>query len=90
MVSLLVSSLMADRGLEGALAAAIASELQERSSPTLLKPGTESSVPLLQLVQQLINNSTKRKMATLKQVSAGWLGRCLIRDCNATQSTVSL
>lgn len=70
MIDLLVSSLMADRGLESALVAAISSELQDRTtSPSLFKLGAESSVPLLQLVQQLISNSTNRKMALLKQVS---------------------
>ncbi len=68
MINLLVSSLMADRGLENALVAAIASELQDRSSSPSLKLGMENSVPLLQLVQQLISNSTSRKLALLKQV----------------------
>jgi len=66
MIDLLVSSLMADRGLEDALATSIAHEVRDPAA--MLKPGIESSVPLLQLVQQLISNSTNKQTAILKQV----------------------
>ena len=66
MIDLLVGSLMADQGLENALITAIAYEVQDPA--TVLKPGVESSVPLLLLVQQLVGNSSSRQMALLKRV----------------------
>ena len=71
MIDLLVSSLMADRGLEDALVTSIAHEVRDPAA--MLKPGMESSVPLLHLVRQLISNSTSRQMSLLKQVSGGRL-----------------
>ena len=71
MIDLLVSSLMADRGLEDALVTSIAHEVRDPAA--MMKPGMESSVPLLQLVRQLISNSTSRQMSLLKQVGGGWL-----------------
>ena len=74
MIDLLISSLMADCGLESALAAAIACESQDPAS--LLKPeggvasaeDAQSTMPLLQLVQQLISTSTSKQVAHLKKV----------------------
>ena len=66
MLSLLVGSLMTDRGLENALVTAIAYEVQDPAA--VLKLGAESSVPLLHLVQQLIGNATSRQLASIKQV----------------------
>ena len=62
---------MADRSLEDALVTSIAHEVQDPAA--MLKPGMESSVPLLHLVRQLISNSTSRQMSLLKQVGGGWL-----------------
>ena len=67
MIDLLVSSLMADRGLEEALVSSIAGEAPEPMAA--LKASLDSSVPLLLLVQQLIANATTLQMAVLKQVS---------------------
>lgn len=66
MTSLLVSSMMVGQGLENALMTAIAFEVQDPSA--ILKPGLESPVPLLQLVQQLVGNSTSRQTTCLKKV----------------------
>ena len=77
MIDLFVGSLMADRGLESALVAAIAHE--EEPSAATLKPGggggggggggwRESSVPLLELVQQLMCSSARKQLSSLKQV----------------------
>lgn len=66
MINLLVSSLMVGQGLENALMTAIAFEVQDPTA--ILKPGLESPVPLLQLVQQLVGNSTSQQTTCLKQV----------------------
>ena len=79
MIDLLVSSLMADCGLESALASAIACESQDLTF--VQKPGggvagmsvagveeAQSTIPLLQLVQQLISTSTSKQTALLKKV----------------------
>ena len=66
MVNLLVKSLMVDRGLENALVTAIAHEVQDPSA--VLKPGVESTVPLLALVQQLVTNSTIQCSAFIEKV----------------------
>lgn len=66
MINLLVSSLMVDRGLENALVTAIAYEVQDPSA--VLKPGVESTVPLLALVQQMITTSTAQCSAFIKEV----------------------
>lgn len=67
MIDLLLNSLMVEQDLEHALVTAIAYEVQD---PTVMlkEAGTESSVPLMQLVQQLLSNSTGRQLALLKQV----------------------
>ena len=67
MINLLLNSMMVENELEDALMTAIAYEMQD---PTLIlkEAGIESSVPLLQLVQQLMNNSTGRQLALLEQV----------------------
>lgn len=66
MINLLVSSLMVDRGLENALVTAIAYEVQDPTA--VLKPGVESTVPLLALIQQLVTNSTVQCNAFVKEV----------------------
>lgn len=67
MIDLLVKSLMSDQGLENALTTAIAYEAQDPAA-VLKAAGTESSVPLIQLIQHLVGNSTARQLAFLKQV----------------------
>ena len=70
MIQLLVSSLMADRGLEKALTSAIAHETSSDVDPVLeLSLSHDQSVPLLHLVQQLIGNSTSMHLTYFKQVS---------------------
>ena len=66
MIDLLVSSLMADKGLEDALSSAIAHEVQDRT--VVLPGGTDSAVPLLHLVRQLLGNATGKQLSALKQV----------------------
>ena len=66
MIDLLVSSLMADQGLENALITAIAYEVQDPTA--ILKEDRESSVHLLDLVRQLLGNSSSRQTASLKHV----------------------
>ncbi len=67
MIDLLVNSLTVHQGLENALMMAVACEVQDPA--TILKgPRTESTVPLIQLLQQLLGNSTARQLAFLKQV----------------------
>lgn len=69
MIDLLINSLMTDQGLEDALVTAIAYEAQDPAA--LLKAtGTESSLPLMQLLQQLLSNATAKQLAFLKQVPA--------------------
>ena len=71
MISLLVDSLMADRGLEGALTIAIAAEVRDGGSVALyeVSGGSESAVvPLLHLVRQLLGNATGRQLSSLKKV----------------------
>ena len=73
MISLLVDSLMADHGLEDALAAAIAAEMEDGRSSVSLYEGHRASeggaaVPLLHLVRQLLGNATGRQLAALKKV----------------------
>lgn len=67
MINLLVDSMMADHGLEDALATAIAYEVQDPAA-VLKATGMESSVPLMQLLQQLLSNSTAKQLAYLKLV----------------------
>lgn len=67
MIRLLVSSLMADCGLENALMAAIALETQEHDTVTEVQ--TEEGVPLLHLVRQLIGNSINMNLSYFKQVN---------------------
>ena len=67
MIDLLVNSLMVDQGLENALLTAIAYEVQDPAA-VLKVAEMESSVPLIQLLQQLIGNSTARQLSFLKQV----------------------
>ncbi|CAI8025913.1 E3 ubiquitin-protein ligase HERC2 [Geodia barretti] len=72
MINLLVDSLMADRGLEDALTAAIAAEVRDGRSVTLseVSGGPESAaVPLLHLVRQLLGNATGRQLSALKKLS---------------------
>ena len=71
MINLLVDSLMADRGLEDALTTAIAAEVKEGKSVALYEVGggSESTVPLLHLVRQLLGNATSRQLSALKKVS---------------------
>ncbi len=66
MTSLLVGSLVVGQGLEKALLTAIAHEVDDPAA--ILKPVLESPVPLLQLVQQLLSNSTSQQTACLKKV----------------------
>ena len=66
MTSLLVSSLVVGQGLEKSLLTAIAHEVDDPTA--ILKPGLESPVPILQLVQQLLSNSTSQQTAYLKKV----------------------
>ena len=71
MINLLVDSLMADRGLEDALTAAIAAEVRDGRSVSLSEVGGESesaAVPLLHLVRQLLGNATGRQLSALKKV----------------------
>lgn len=58
---------MVDRGLENALVTAIAYEVQD--TVAVLKPGVESTVPLLALIQQLVTNSTVQCSAFIKEVA---------------------
>ena len=67
MINLLVSSLMADQGLENALITAIAYEVKDPSA--ILKKDRESSVHLLDLVRQLLGNASSTQTASLKHVS---------------------
>ena len=67
MIRLLVDSLMADRGLETALMTAITFESQEHDA--LSEVLSEDAVPLLHLVQQLINNSLNMNLLFFKQVN---------------------
>ena len=66
MINLLVSSLMADQGLENALTTAIAYEVKDPSA--ILKKDRESSVHLLDLVRQLLGNASSTQTASLKHV----------------------
>ena len=71
---------MADQGLEDALLAAIAHEVQDGTvtspdgmvvSPggTVVFPGgADTAVPLLHLVQQLLGNATGKQLSSLKEV----------------------
>ena len=76
MIDLLVESLMADRGLEEALVAAIANEMADRVcvSPSWGQEGGGEgggggeNVPLFHLVRQLLSNTTGRQLSMLKQV----------------------
>ena len=67
MINLLVSSLMADQGLENALITAIAYEVKDPAA--ILKKDRESSVHLLDLVRQLLGNASSTQTAGLKHVS---------------------
>lgn len=67
MIDLLVNSLMVDSGLEDALVTAIAYEAQDPAA-VLKATGIESALPLMQLLQQLLSNSTAKQLAFLKQV----------------------
>ena len=66
MINLLVSSLMADQGLENALITAIAYEVKDPAA--ILKKDRESSVHLLDLVRQLLGNASSTQTASLKHV----------------------
>lgn len=71
MTDLLVSSLMADGGLETALMGAIHSEFTELADvdggiETLVRSSTETTVPLLHLVKQLLRNSSSLTQVRLK------------------------
>ncbi len=66
MTSLLVASLVVGEGLEKALLTAIAHEVEDPAA--ILKSGQESPIPLLQLIQQLLSNSTSQQTACLKKV----------------------
>ena len=66
MINLLVSSLMADQGLENALTTAIAYEVKDPAA--ILKKDRESSVHLLDLVRQLLGNASSTQTASLKHV----------------------
>ncbi len=68
MIDLLLNSLMVEQDMEDALLTAIAYEMQNPED-VLKKVGMESNVPLMQLVSQLITNSTVRQLALLKSVS---------------------
>ena len=76
MINLLVDSLMADRGLEDALTAAIAAEMREGKSVSLYEGGRRegegegAAVPLLHLVRQLLGNATGKQLSALKKVHA--------------------
>ncbi len=67
MINFLVDTLMVDRGLEDALVTAIAYEVQDPAA-ALKAVGVESSLPLMQLLQQLLGNSTAKQLSFLKQV----------------------
>lgn len=69
MIQLLVSSLMADRGLEKALSSAITHEATSDQGMVMeLTLSHDQSVPLLHLVQQLIGNATSLHLTYFKQV----------------------
>ena len=69
MINLLVESLMSDRGLEEALSTAIAVEMKAGRSVSLSETrGSESTVPLLHLVRQLLGNATGQQLTALKKV----------------------
>ena len=68
MIDLLVDSLMADRGLEDALATAIAAEVKDRSPVSLHEAQGGDAVPLLNLVRQLLGNATGKQLSALKKV----------------------
>lgn len=67
MINLLLSSLMVEQELKDALVTAIAYEMHDPAA-VLKEAGTESSVPLMQLVQQLVHNCTGRQLTLLTQV----------------------
>lgn len=71
MINLLVSSLMADQGLENALITAIAYEVKDPAA--ILKKDRESSVHLLDLVRQLLGNASSTQMASLKHVRTAFM-----------------
>ena len=66
MIHLLVSSLMADHGLENALMSAITFETREHD--TISEILSDDAVPLLHLVRQLIGNSASMNLSYFKQV----------------------
>lgn len=68
MIDLLLNSLMVEQDLEDALLTAVAYEMQDPEA-VLKKVGMESSVPLMQLIRQLISNSTVRQLTLIKAVS---------------------
>ena len=68
MIQLLVSSLMADQGLENSLRTAIAMETKDEEEILQGQQIQEQVVPLLHLVQQLISNTTSVLLPYLKQV----------------------
>lgn len=72
MTDLLVSSLMADGGLETALLGAIQIELSELAEVdgTFDTPSTDTTVPLLHLVKQLLRNGSLLTQTRLKNFSA--------------------
>lgn len=72
MTDLLVSSLMADGGLENALQGAIQMELSEiaEAEGAFEAPSAETTIPLLHLVKQLLRNGTALTVNRLKNFSA--------------------
>ena len=79
MINFLVSTLMVDRGLEEALVTAIAYEVHDPAA-ALKAVGVESSLPLMQLLQQLLGNATAKQLSFLKQVSPLVSNGCLSGD----------
>lgn len=71
MTDLLVSSLMADGGLENALQGAIQMELAElaEADGTFETPNSETTIPLLHLVKQLLRNGSAVTLNRLKNFS---------------------
>ena len=67
MIDLLLSSLTVEQDMEEALLTAVAYETQDPAA-MLKKAGLESSVALMQLIHQLISNSTVRQLALLNKV----------------------
>jgi len=67
MIDLLLGSLTVEQDMEEALLTAVAYETQDPAA-MLKKAGLESSVALMQLIHQLISNSTIRQLTRLRKV----------------------